>query len=310
MQHHTPVIAPSHSTARALGAVCSVLSAVLFGTMPLLTKIAYAHGSNAYTAAFGRYFFGSILLFAVLSLQPKGSIRITHRQLLQVMGLSVFFALTSIQLYISYDFIGSGLATTLHFTYPIAVILLTAIFFHAKIGGKEIVCTALCIAGMLLLYAPGESSNVIGMLIAAASGLTYAIYIVFLGKSDIKSVPVLTLSFWLAVFCTVEIGAVALFSRKLRFDLDGQGWAAEIVLALVATVLASTLFQKGVLLSGEVQASLLSTFEPLTSLVLGLFIFNELLMGKIVVGIACILLATVVLVMPTKPENNKQNMED
>lgn len=299
----------SHIPKKSLGAVCCILSATLFGTMPLLAKIAYEHGSNAYTVAFGRYLFGSIMLFAILSIKPGGSVRVTRRQLLQAFGLSIFFALTSILLYASYDLIDSGLATTLHFTYPIAVIVLTAVFFHARVGAKEIICTALCGCGMLLLYTPGQVSSMVGMLIAAASGLAYSLYIVFLGKSDVRNVPVLTLSFWVSVFCAVEVGIVAGLGGQLRFDLNWQGWSAEIVLAVVATVLASTLFQRGVLLSGEVQASLFSTFEPLTGVVLGLLLFNELLTGKSAAGIFCILLATVVLVLPQKRKHNLEEMK-
>ncbi len=55
--------------------------------------------------------------------------------------------------------IDSGLASTLHFTYPVAVVLLTAGLFHERIGRKELLCAALCMGGILMLYKPGSNTG-------------------------------------------------------------------------------------------------------------------------------------------------------
>ncbi|MDO4554887.1 MAG: hypothetical protein Q4B70_07075, partial [Lachnospiraceae bacterium] len=45
-----------------------VISAVLFGMMPMLAKIAYQYGSNAYSVAFGRFFIGSMILLCIIKI--------------------------------------------------------------------------------------------------------------------------------------------------------------------------------------------------------------------------------------------------
>lgn len=281
-----------------LGVFCVVLSAVLFGTMPLLTRIAYAHGSNAYTVAFGRMFFGSVVLGAVCLVLPGCSIRISKKQLLALLKLSVPYALVPVSLYTSYDYIDSGMATTLHFTYPVAVMLILAVFYKARPDAKQIVCAFLCMAGMALLYTPNGQVSVKGIALAVFSGIVYAIYIVLLGRSAVRELHGLVLVFWVSLVAAVEIGLIALCSGQLVFRLDGAGWAAEISLALVATVFGLVLFQKGVFLCGEVKASLFSTFEPLTGIAIGVIVFHEGLTAREGIGVLGILAAAVLLVIP------------
>lgn len=75
------------------------------------------------------------------------------------------------------------------------------------------------------------------------------------------------------------------------------------LLALAVNVFAIVLFQKGLGLCGGVKASLLSTFEPLTSVIVGVIIYNEQMTFRTVLGIALILLATAVLVLNKNDEN-------
>ena len=283
-----------------LGVFYVILSAVLFGTMPLLTRIAYAHGSNAYTVAFGRFFFGSIVLGLICLVLPGCSIKIKKEQFLALLKLSIPYALMPILLYASYTYIDSGMATTLHFTYPVAVMLILAIFFRSRPDTKQIICAILCVGGMALLYTLNGQVRVEGIILAVASGIIYAVYIVLLGKSTVKGLHSLVLAFWISLLSMAEIGIIALFSKNLVFSLDAAGWTAEFGLALFATVFALVLFQKGVFLCGEVKASLFSTFEPLTGIIIGVVVFHEELTAKELAGIIGILAAAVLLVMPTR----------
>ncbi len=288
------------------GSLYIVLSAVLFGTMPLLAKVAYAHGSNAYTVAFGRFFFGSMILGAVISLLPGCSVKVDRRQLLELFKLSISYAMMPVLLYTSYDHIDSGMATTLHFTYPVAVMLIMVVFCRKKLERKQIFCAVLCLAGMALLSSPDSQPSVPGICLAVGSGIVYAVYIVLLGRSTARELHPLTLAFWMALFSAAEIGAVALVTRNLVFSLDRVGWVMEIGMALFTTVFALVLFQKGLFLCGEVKASLLSTFEPLTGIVIGIIAFQEELTSNKILGIIGVLMAAILLVLPLDNVREKE----
>ena len=286
------------------GIIYVILSAVLFGTMPLLARIAYAHGSNAYTVAFGRFFFGSIVLGAVILALSDCTIKISGSQIPALLKLSIPYALMPILLYVSYTYIDSGMATTLHFTYPVVVMMIMVIFFKTRLDIKQVICAILCVGGMALLYTPNGQICVQGILLAVSSGIVYAVYIVLLGKSAVKNLHSLVLAFWISLLSAIEIGLIALFSGNLVFNLDAAGWVAEVGLALFATVFALVLFQKGVFLCGEIKASLFSTFEPLTGIVIGVIVFHEALSMKEIVGMAGILAAAALLAMPSGTTQN------
>jgi len=279
------------------GALFVILSAVLFGTMPLLTKTAYAYGGNTYTVSFGRFVFGSATTAAIVALSPRLSFRITMRDFRWLLAVSFFCGVTPLLLFGSYTYVDSGLATTLHFTYPVSVMVLGALFFRTRLRRRQLLCLLICIAGVACFYRPGQTADGKGMVIAVLSGVTFALYILLLGKSGLKSLPLLTLSFWTSLLCAVEIGAFSAAIGQLHLAMGWQAWAAVAGLGVFVAALAQVLFQAGVFLCGEVKASLLSTFEPLTGVVIGILVFREALTARSAAGIALILLAAVLLVM-------------
>lgn len=285
------------------GALYVIASAVLFGLMPLLAKIAYASGANAFTAAFGRFFTGSVMAFAYLEYKDV-PLRVGRRQMGELAFLSVFYALTPVLLYLSYGFIGSGLATTLHFTYPVAVMCLMGLFFRARFTPRQVLCAALCAAGIFLLYRPGRSADGFGMALAAASGLLYAGYIIALGRSHLRDVEIFVITFWISLFSALMIGTFAALTGSLAWSQGAAAWAAEAGLGLLATVLALAFFQKGLFLCGEVKASLLSTFEPLTSIAVGLAVYGEAMTPRLAAGMTLILLSSVLLVLGRSQPRN------
>lgn len=283
-----------------LGATCVILSAVLFGFMPLLTKVAYQHGSNAYSVAFGRFFIGAIFLFVIILMNPKCKIMITRQQLLEIIRMSFFYALMPILLYCSYDYIDSGLATTLHFTYPVVVVIIVALFYREQFDKKQILCTIISIFGIALLYIPSGQTSTKGIIFAVLSGVAYAIYIVLLGKGKINEIHPFVVSFWIACLSAIEIGTIGILTKNIHFNMDIIAWISEAVLALLTCVAALVLFQRGVYLCGEIKASLLSSFEPLTGILIGITIFHENLTGREMAGIISIIIAAIMLIVPIK----------
>ena len=281
--------------------VFAILSAVFFGTVPLFTKTAYAYGCNAYTVAFGRFLVGALGSGVIITLLPNTSFRVTRSELRKLAGLSVFYAATPVLLYEAYRGISTGFATTLHFTYPIIVMMIGAAAFRNRLHARQIICLFICIAGITCFYTPGQTESISGMALAVASGFAYALYILFLRRSGLQHLHVMVVTFWISLLSATEIGVAALVGGRLTLFIPWQGWLAIVGLGVFATVLALALFQLGVFLCGDVKASLLSTFEPLTGVILGVLVFHEALTPRTVAGIVLILLSTLFLVMERRP---------
>lgn len=258
------------------GYIYTALSAIIFGLMPLLTKIIIVRGATSLTIPFFRVFYVTIVLFFVLKIK-KIDLHLEKRDLLSVILTSIFGSgLTIIILNESYNYVDTGIATSLHFLYPLFVAILCCFFYGEKIKKKQILSLSFALVGIICFMSKGNGS-LFGYLLAIASGLTYAFYLVKMDKSGLVKMNALKLSFYLALFTTIEIFTMNLFMQDVVFKMDVLSYALLLVLALSSSFLATVLLQKGVLLLGSTRASFICLLEPVTSMIVGILWLNEAL---------------------------------
>ena len=258
------------------GYIYTALSAIIFGLMPLLTKIIIARGATSLTIPFFRVFYVTIVLFLVLKIK-KIDFHLEKRDLLSVMLTSIFGSgLTIIILNESYNYVDTGIATSLHFLYPLFVAILCCFFYGEKIKKKQIISLSFALVGIICFMSKGNGS-LFGYLLAIASGLTYAFYLVKMDMTGLVKMNAFKLSFYLALFTTIEIFTMNLFMQDVVFKMDAIAYGLLLVLALSSSFLATVLLQKGVLLLGSTRASFICLLEPVTSMIVGILWLNEAL---------------------------------
>lgn len=256
------------------GYIYTALSAIIFGLMPLLTKIIIVRGATSLTIAFFRVFYVTIVLFFVLKIK-KIDLYLEKRDLLSAILTSIFGSgLTIIILNESYNYVDTGIATSLHFLYPLFVAILCCFFYGEKIKKKQILSLSFALVGIICFMSKGNGS-LFGYFLAIASGLTYAFYLVKMDKSGLVKMNALKLSFYLALFTTIEIFTMNLFMQDVVFKMDAIAYGLLLVLALSSSFLATVLLQKGVLLLGSTRASFICLLEPVTSMIVGILWLNE-----------------------------------
>ena len=271
------------------GYIYTALSAIIFGLMPLLTKIIIARGATSLTIAFFRVFYVTIVLFFVLKLK-KIDLRLEKRELLSALLTSIFGSgLTIIILNESYNYVDTGIATSLHFLYPLFVAILCCFFYGEKIKKKQIISLSFALVGIICFMSKGNGS-LFGYFLAIASGLTYAFYLVKMDKTGLVKMNAFKLSFYLALFTTIEIFTMNLYMQEVVFKMDAIAYGLLLVLALSASFLATVLLQQGVLLLGSTRASFICLLEPVTSMIVGiLFLGEALTLNKGLGGLAIII---------------------
>lgn len=258
------------------GYIYTALSAIIFGLMPLLTKIIIARGATSLTIPFFRVFYVTIVLFFVLKIK-KIDFHLEKRDLLSAILTSIFGSgLTIIILNESYNYVDTGIATSLHFLYPLFVAILCCFFYGEKIKKKQIISLSFALVGIICFMSKGNGS-LFGYFLAIASGLTYAFYLVKIDKTGLVKMNALKLSFYLALFTTIEIFTMNLFMQEVVFKMDALSYGLLLVLALSSSFLATVLLQKGVLLLGSTRASFICLLEPVTSMIVGILWLNEAL---------------------------------
>ena len=279
---------------RTLGVMATIVSAVFFGLVPLFVTTIKAGGGNALSCAFYRFCFSLPALYLMIR-REKMSLAITGRQLVKIAIVTVFgYGGTAILLFTSYNYIPTGMTTTIHFVYPVFTILGCIIFFKEKIIPRKIFCVVLSMAGILLFYNGDGGGNILGMGLAFLSGITYAFYIVFLGKTDLQEIPTFKLIFHMNWVAAVMFFAAAVAAGEFTLNLTVKAWIVAWIFATCTSLIAVYGFQLGVKYIGSENSAILSTFEPITSMLVGIVLYNENFSLRGIAGAVCILISTII----------------
>lgn len=276
------------------GYIYVILSAVMFGFMPVMAKFIYIDGVTPSSLAFLRNLISLPILF-VLTKYTKSPTKIPSKALLSISFIAFMACLTSLLLYESYKHISSGTATVFHFIYPAAVVLGEYSFFKNKMSRNQLVSVIICIIGIAFFYSPGTSLNLKGSSFALLSGITYALYIIGLSAFKYKEIPTFTFSFYLFGAMSIILFAICILTSRLAFPITFRGWALMILFAITFNVAAAVLFQKGTFLIGGGRASILSTLEPVTSVLAGFVIFSEKITMFTFIGTLLVICASILI---------------
>ena len=136
-----------------------------------------------------------------------------------------------------------------------------------------------------------------GSLVAIASGFTYAAYVLLLADPDVKKIPSFLLCFYMVIISSAVMFLLCLVTGQLALPQTLAGWGLSTLFALGITCCAIVLFQLGTFLIGGPQTSILSTLEPITSVVVGVVIFKEAMNLRTFFGVLLVVCASVLIAL-------------
>ena len=243
------------------GYACAILSAVIYGCMPLMANYIYADGVNALTLSLLRNLL-ALPSLAILALLQKKTLKCAPRVLLPL-GLPALFGgvLTPVLLFGSYALIPSGTATVFHFAYPSIVLLIGLIFLRKKFSASTLISVLICFVGILLFYDPSQALDPIGAALALGSALAFAIYVVLLPRFQTEQFSGFLFCFYFALWSSVILLVICLATGQLCLPSSLLGWGLCLLFATSVTTGAVVLFQQGALLIGGEKASILSSLD-------------------------------------------------
>lgn len=281
------------------GCFFAIVSAVIFGCMPLMAKNIYKNGVNPMTLVFLRNLF-SLLPLGMLAYREQKTLK-APLSVIPSIGLISFLgcSITPILLFSSYQHIASGLATVIHFAYPSFVILAEILFLRKKVRASSLISLLLCIAGISMFYTPAQAFSFTGAVLALLSGVTFAGYVVLLSLFDSSRLSGFLFSFYTTLASAIITLCICIPANQLALPTTLSGWGLCILFSLLVTTCALVLFQRSIFLIGGPGASILSTLEPITSVFIGIVIFQEPLGIRILIGTALVIAASVITVFFT-----------
>ncbi|BAX81277.1 DMT family transporter [Labilibaculum antarcticum] len=287
--------------AQTKGTIMVLLSAIFFGLMPFFAIKTYAEGFDVSNLLFYRFSFAFVLI-GLFCIYKKISPRINKKQFFLLL-IAAFGGtmMTTYTLFLSYQYISSGLASTLHFVYPIITIVFAGIIYKEKFTAKKIIALVLSIIGIALLSVGGGAEiNTIGVLWALVSGLFYAIYILCMANPELRKISPYSVALWVFGITALLFFGKCLFVDGIKTNPSAMSLFYILNLSFWSTFLSVVLFYKGMKYTGPGNASLLSTLEPLTGVMVGVFVFNDVMDLKSSLAILLILTSVFIVVQTNK----------
>lgn len=281
------------------GTILVALSGVLYGTIGYFGTNLFQAGLSVTDLLFWRFL--SSVLWMLLASRSLGAERPFTRYQYQTLGL--FFALGAIcygggtVLYFQSSFlIGTGLAMVLFFTYPLLVVAYSALTARRLPGWVTWLSLLLIIIGCVMIGS-GDLGQVnwMGIVLAVISGMGYGIYI--LASKNRTGV----ISPLLATF-TVCLGNVAAFGGYILLTGRAFYWPQNsfiiwniALFGLIGTVLPVLLLLQGVKFISATKTAIISVLEPVTVLLVGVWVLGEPVSWIQVMGAVVILSSALVI---------------
>ena len=280
------------------GYLLAAIAAATYGTNPAFAVPLYAEGMNPNTVLLFRYMLGLPILACMLLLRGH-SLRISGRELMPVGILGVLMGISSLTLFEAYNYMNSGIASTLLFVYPVMVAVLMTFLFHERFRATTALCLIVMGAGLiLLLRAPaGVEISGMGVSLVMLSSLTYAIYLVMTNVSrTVQAIPTLKLLFWQLTFGSMVFLFMFALGTPFTPVPGGSGWINLVALAVLPTVVSLGCTTVAIHCIGSTPTAIFGALEPVTADILSILTLNQTITPRELWGGLLIVAATTMVV--------------
>lgn len=309
------------------GLIMAILSSATFGLIPLFSIPLMENENKSLeidldNVCFYRFLFSAIIMgvvtfvhFAVRNKDKKNlsstlaeAFVVSPKQFFLLLLISVFYASTSIFLTASYTLgeIPSGIATTMHFLYPVFVTAVMILFFGEKFTILKGLAVVLAFGGVYFLsgasMGEGFTLNPIGLFCVLVTIFTYGSYII--GVNNIKAIAEMDgtkLTFYVLAFsCMLFMSNIVVKGGEFMPLTTFTHWWNMLALAIVPTLISDLTLVYAIQLIGSSTTAILGCMEPLTAVLVGIAVFGERLNLNQGIGMALVLVAVYLVIITQK----------
>ena len=172
-----------------IGITVALFAAICYGFIPFFTlplKIDAANNPNLMSdpsILFYRFGFAALLIGCGM-LAMRKDFRITRGEAVTLIYLSFISDGSALFLIDGYNYMSSGVATTLHFMYPVVTALVMMTFYHEARRISTILAIIMAVGGVAILsWDPTGNTSVRGVIIVLISAVCYALYLIRVNRS-------------------------------------------------------------------------------------------------------------------------------
>ncbi len=283
-----------------VGVLICLASAVAFGAMAIFGKLAYDEGATVGTLLSVRFLIAAALFWVlVFATGAAGRLRaIERRDLLIAVALgAVGYSAQAGAFFSALDRLDASLLSLLLYTFPAIVTVAAIALGRERANRRTAAALVLASAGLFLVLAGAQAGALdpVGTLLGLTAAVVYSIYILS-SEGVAERVGPLLLSALVCTGAATTLTLAGVAGGNLHpGDVSSEGYVWLVGIAVVSTVGAVGLFFAGLRRVGPTAASILSTAEPVTTVVLAYLAFGESLSAVQLAGGGLVIAAVLVL---------------
>lgn len=276
------------------GLLLITASAVSFGGVAVLSKLALAAGMGVANLQFWRWG------LAALALAPLVLWRARPPAGIAAMAFGLGFVgqgLTSGLYIASLQHVPAALGSFLLYLNPVFVAIGAAMLLGERLRRRGLAALALAVLGLALMaFAPGVAASSTGVILALASALCYA-GVILAVRHLTATEPPLRIAAMLMLGATCSFGLFAAATGTLAPPPSAEVGLQVVVLALLCTAFSVATMYLALPRIGAPRAALVSTLEPVSTVAVAYVVLGEWYTPLQFAGGGLILLAVALLAL-------------
>jgi drug/metabolite transporter (DMT)-like permease len=259
-----------------VGILFILISGAAFGLLPWFARIAYDSGANPMGMLAARFTLAAIGMVVIRLIRYRGHAWPKGKLALQLFLLGALgYAPQSSFFFFGIARIDVSLATVIFYTYPVLVVLASWIFLKHKPNVVMIVCLTVAVLGAALTAGQIKTGAFTGVLFMLGAAGWYTGFIIISSKIVAKAGSLTSLTYCMIGAACSHI--IILITTDAHLPTGIEGWGAAVAAAYLCTIIAMGFFFAGVQRIGPGKSAVLSTIEPVVSIVVGVAALNETL---------------------------------
>lgn len=289
------------------GTIAGLVAAICYGLIPLFTiplkNGEVVHQLSDCSIMFYRFALATVII-AVLMLITRRSFKITRGELVTLTYLAFLSDGSALFLIDGYNYLSSGVATTIHFMYPVVTTIMMMVFYNEarKVSTLLAVLLAVVGVGVLSWQSNGETS-LHGVIIELISACCYAFYLIRVNRSRVRNMDGMKLTFYVMGIGALIFGAEALRQDEFQMITTSVQASHLLLLGIVCTVVTNLCLVMAVQRIGSTMTAVLGALEPLTAVALGCLLMGEDITLNVVLGI-CLIIPSVIIIIFTRAKHS------
>ena len=270
----------------------TIIASSLWGTSFPAIKIGLQF-MDAYTFVFLRFFFAALILLFIGLFSIK---LVFDFNKLLVLFLGCINGIAYLLQYIGMSFTSASKSSLLVNLTVVWVALLSPLLMKYQIGKKQILGVILSLLGIVFVttnldFQSFGNGTLIGDLIVLASGIIWAIFIIYNKPLVNESKNLMMPLTWLVFFTIIPLIPIVPFSAKNFLILPLEAWIVVLYTAIFCWIIPYYTWSKGLRKISPVTSSVILLNEILVSVIISTIFLDELLTVLTGVGAVLILIA-------------------